>query len=347
MSRTVKELIDKQSMAPILHRTKLGRYYRANTGDWLHSRAGKKLRGQVQLVLTSPPFPLNEKKTYGNLTGDSYKEWFVGLAQLFADVLTDDGSIVIEMGNSWESGRPVQSLLHLESLIDFVNHPDAGLRLCQQFICYNPARLPSPAQWVTVHRIRTTDSFTHIWWMAKTDYPKADNSKVLRPYSKSMQNLLERQRFNNGHRPSGHRISEDGFLIDHNGSIAQNVLELEPIDDTREVRLPFPVNAFTISNTTSTDFFQNTCRERGITPHPARMPSGLAAFFIQFLTDPGDLVLDPFAGSNTTGFVAERLDRRWVAIDIQEEYAVQSKIRFEDPILQSSTHTPGGAKDGT
>jgi site-specific DNA-methyltransferase (cytosine-N4-specific) len=334
-------------MTPILHETALGRYYHADTSDWLHSSVGHDLRGQVQLVLTSPPFPLNEKKSYGNRTGEAYKAWFVDLAQHFADILTDDGSIVIELGNAWEAGRPVQSLLHLESLLGFVNHPDAHLRLCQQFICYNPARLPGPAQWVTVQRIRTTDSFTHIWWMAKTDYPKADNSRVLRPYSKSMQNLLERQRFNNGKRPSGHRISDDGFLIDHDGSIAQNVLELEPMDETRNVRLPFPVNAFTLSNTTSTDFFQRTCRARGITPHPARMPSGLAAFFIQFLTDPGDLVLDPFAGSNTTGFVAERLGRRWVAIDVQEDYATQSRIRFEDPVLQSPPHTPGGTAYGS
>src|SRR5262249_15186534 len=126
-------------------------------------------------------------------------------------LLSDDGSIVIEVGNSWVPGRPVQSLLHLESLIGFVNNPQANLRLCQQFICYNPSRLPSPAQWVTVERIRLTDSYTHIWWMAKSDFPKANNRKVLRPYGSEMKALLKRRSYNSGNRPSEHRISENGF----------------------------------------------------------------------------------------------------------------------------------------
>src|SRR5690606_29409967 len=120
---------------------------------------GKQLKGKVQLILTSPPFPLNNKKSYGNLSGDEYLTWFTSLAPLFASLLTEDGSIVVELGNAWVPGRPVQSLLHLESLLAFVKHEEAGLRLCQQFICYNPARLPSPAQWVTIKRERVTDSF--------------------------------------------------------------------------------------------------------------------------------------------------------------------------------------------
>ena len=237
------------------------------------------------------------------------------------------------MGNSWVSGRPVQSLLHLESLIEFVKHPDANLRLCQQFVAYNPSRLPSPAEWVTVQRIRTTDSYTHVWWMAKTDFPKADNSKVLRPYSNSMKQLLRKQQYNSGVRPSEHVLSEEGFLTDHGGSIAHNFFELEPMNSKREVRLP---NAFSLSNTDANSFFIRTCRERNITPHPARMPLGLAAFFIQLLTDPDDLVLDPFAGSNTTGFTAELLNRRWISTEIKPDYAKQSKIRFEDEILHKS-----------
>ena len=249
-------------------------------------------------------------------------------------MLTDDGSIVIELGNTWVPERPIQSLLHLESLIGFVKNPDANLRLCQQFISYNPSRLPSPAQWVTIKRIRTTDSYTHVWWMAKTDLPKADNRKVLRPYSKSMKQLLKRQSYNVGKRPSEHDISKKGFLTDHGGSIAHNLFELEPMDENREVRLP---NAFSFSNTNSNDFFMRTCREREIKPHPARMPPGLVAFFIQLLTEPNDLVLDPFAGSNTTGFVAELLNRRWTSIEIKEEYGIQSEIRFEAPALQEGS----------
>jgi len=334
---------DSGSIIRPAHSTELGQYVIGDLAALLSDGLGTELRGQVQLILTSPPFPLNRRKRYGNLQGQAYLDWFVGLAQTFAELLTDDGSIVIEMGNAWESGRPVQSLLHLESLMGFVNNPDAGLRLCQQFVCYNPSRLPSPAQWVTIERIRFTDSYTHVWWMAKTDYPKADNRRVLRPYSKAMRNLLKRQSFNRGERPSGHHISESGFLTDHGGSIAHNLFEMEPLDEKRQVRLP---NALSMSNTQSNDGFLRACRENGIKPHPARMPVGLANFFIKLLTDETDLVLDPFAGSNTTGFAAQALGRRWVSIETHAPYAEQSLIRLGTLGVEASTQQPKEPPNG-
>lgn len=321
-------------MSSLLYQTDLGKYYIGKSEEVLTSRIGKGLKNKVQLIITSPPFPLNKKKRYGNLQGEEYKEWFVSFAELFSELLTDDGSIVLELGNSWEPNRPVQSVLQMESLLAFLKSPKANLRLCQEFICYNPSRIPSPAQWVTINRIRTVDSFTRVWWMSKTDYPKADNQKVLRPYSTSMKNLLKRQSYNSGKRPSEHNVSETGFLKDHNGSIMPNVIELEPIDDKKELRLPF--NLFSMANTNSNDFFSKTCREREIQLHPARMKAELASFFIEFLTDKNDLVFDPFAGSNTTGYCAEKLDRRWVGVEVEEKYGYQSAIRFEDPSIKAN-----------
>lgn len=311
--------------------TPSGKFYFGDAGVLLRGPLASRLKGRVQLILTSPPYPLNKKKRYGNLSGESYRNWLVGLAVPFAELLHPKGSVVIELGNAWLSGRPVQSTLHLEALLGFLKAEGADLRLCQQFICYNPTRLPSPAQWVTIERIRTTDSFTHVWWMAKSDFPKADNRRILRPYGEDMKRLLARGSYNSGMRPSEHRISNRGFLKDKGGSIAHNLLELEAIDPQHAPRLP---NVLRIPNTGSTDFFLTKCREKGISPHPARMPAELAAFFINFLTDPGDLVLDPFAGSNTTGFVAELLGRRWVAVDASKEYVAQSRIRFQDPRLK-------------
>lgn len=288
-------------------------------------------KGQVQLIITSPPFPLNNKKQYGNLTGEEYVDWFGSLAPIFSSLLKEDGSLVIEIGNAWEKNRPVQSLLHLEALMRLVKHPEANLRLIQEFIVYNPSRLPSPAQWVTVNRIRTIDSYTHIWWIAKSDFPKADNRKVLRPYSSAMKSLLKKKTYNAGKRPSEHNIGKRSFLKDNGGSIAHNFFEMEPLDEKRKVRLPHNVLSF--SNTLSNDHFLKRCRELGIKPHPARMHPGIVAFFIEFLTDENDLVLDPFAGSNTTGYIAELLNRRWIACELEKEYVEQSKIRFEDPAL--------------
>jgi site-specific DNA-methyltransferase (cytosine-N4-specific) len=320
------DLLSKLPRKNIEYRRNGGAYFVGDSLKLLSSKQFDALKGRVNLILTSPPYPLNNKKSYGNRKGNVYLDWFMSLAPIFSELLAEDGSIVLEIGNAWEPHRPVQSLLHLESLLGFVRHEQAGLRLIQQFICYNPSRLPSPAQWVTVNRIRTVDSFTHVWWIAKTDYPKSDNSKVLRPYSGSMKSLLERGSYNSGKRPSEHTISENGFLTDKGGSIAHNLFELEPLDAHRKVRLP---NVFSMSNSASNDYFHRECKSKGITPHPARMPMGLASFFIEFLTDKEDLVLDPFAGSNTTGYSAARAGRRWLSMDIQNTYVEQSLIRFD------------------
>jgi len=307
------------------YKTKFGRLLLGDSIELISNKIAPQLKGKVNLIITSPPFPLNLKKQYGNLQGEEYLKWFIKLAPIFQELLSDDGSIVIEIGNAWEPNRPVQSLLHLKSLLGFIENSD--LRLIQEFICYNPSRLPSPAQWVTVNRIRTVDSYTHVWWMAKNDFPKADNKNVLRPYSKNMQNLLKRKSFNAGKRPSSHIISEKGFLKDNGGSIAHNLFELENIDNNRDVRLPHSVLSF--SNSTSNDSFMKNCRQRNIIPHPARMHGGLINFFINFLTDENDLVLDPFAGSNTTGACAEHAKRKWLSIEFEEKYAEQSKLRFQ------------------
>lgn len=317
----------RYSEGRILYKTRSGKFYYGDSTKLLSRKLGEELKGKVNLILTSPPFPLNQKKRYGNLQGEKYRDWFVKLADNFSPLLANNGSVVIEIGNSWEPGRPVQSLLHLKALIGFVENCKAGFRLCQQFVSYNPARLPSPAQWVTIERIRTTDSFTHIWWMAKNDKPKARNERVLRPYSKSMSKLFERGKYNAGRRPSEHVISKKGFLNNNKGSIMPNVIEVESYDSSIPLRLP--QNMLRFSNTRSNDKYHRQCRMLGLTPHPARMALELAAFFIEFLTDPGDIVLDPFAGSNTTGYVAEKLGRRWIAIDIDRLYGEHSKLRFD------------------
>jgi site-specific DNA-methyltransferase (cytosine-N4-specific) len=272
----------------------------------LLSTATKRYRGKVQLIFTSPPFPLNTKKRYGNLQGEDYIKWLAGFAQIFRDFLTPDGSVVMELGNAWVPGSPIMSPLALRALLAFL---DGGrLNLCQQFICHNPARLPSPAQWVNVERIRVKDSYTHVWWMSPSERPKADNRRVLKEYSPSMLRLLKLQSYNAGPRPSQHNIGKTSFLTNNKGAIPSNVISL--------------------SNTNSGDDYLTYCRERRLHPHEARMPIGLPEFFVKFLTEPGDLVLDPFAGSLTTGAAAERLKRRWLGIEPSPEYIAGAAGRF-------------------
>jgi site-specific DNA-methyltransferase (cytosine-N4-specific) len=292
----------------IAYSTKFGSLIHGTADEALDSKFLTRRRGKVDLIFTSPPFPLNRKKQYGNLQGQAYIEWLAGFALKLRPLLKPRGSIVMEVGNAWEPGRPVMSTLALRALLAFL---DKGkFRLCQQFIYNNPARLPGPAQWVTVKRIRVKDSYSHLWWMAATDRPKATNRRILQPYSESMLKLLETKKYNSGPRPSEHHIGKTSFFQRHNGAIPSNVI--------------------TLANTQASSAYLNYSRAKNLTPHPARMPIGLAEFFIKFLTQPGDLVLDPFAGSNTTGAVAEALGRKWISIELDKGYVKGSYGRFTE-----------------
>ena len=158
--------------------------------------------------------------------------------------------------------------------------------------------------------------------MSKAEFPKADNRRVLNPYSKDMKKLLERQSYNAGTRPSGHVISKTGFLTDHGGSIGPNVLDL-----TGE---HYPDALLKYTGTRWDAGYRSYCKDKGLPSHPARMQSSLSAFFIQFLTDKDYLILDPFGGSNTTGSVAESLNRRWIAVEADRGYVDGSLGRFPE-----------------
>jgi DNA modification methylase len=302
----------------LVYETDAGQMYCGDTLAFLETQAGRNLHGRVQLAFTSPPFPLVEKKKYGNLQGEEYIDWFASFAPKLRDLLTADGSIVIEIGNSWEPGKPVMSTVVLRALLEFLQRGD--LQLCQEFVWYNPARLPSPIQWVNVERSRVKDAFSRIWWMSHVDRPKADNRRVLKPYSASMKRLIETGKYNSGKRPSEYTIGKNSFKTDNQGAIPPNVIQG---DET-----PSLGSLLKISNTRSSDRYQAHCRDQNMTIHPARMPAELVEFFMKFVTDENDLVFDPFGGSNTTGAVAESLGRRWISCEAHRPYVISSTARF-------------------
>ena len=257
----------------------------------------------VNLVVTSPPYALHFKKEYGNVTKGEYVDWLKSFAVEIRRVLTDDGSFVLNIGGSYNAGSPTRSLYHFKALIMLCDV--VGFHLAQECFWYNPAKLPSPAEWVNVQRVRVKDSVEYVWWLSKTPTPKANNHNVLVEYSPDMVRLLK-----NGYRakkrPSGHNITKK--FVDRGGAIPSNLLER----GTNE----------------SNSGYIRLCAEHEIQPHPARFPAALPEFFVKLLTDEGDLVLDPFAGSNTSGAVAEGLGRRWLAFEIEQRYVENSRLRF-------------------
>ncbi len=260
----------------------------------------------VNLVITSPPFALTRKKAYGNKEDDEYVDWFMPFAKEIRRILKQDGSFVIDLGGAYRKGNPTRSLYQFELLIKLCR--EGGFHLAQECYHYNPTRLPTPAEWVTVRRVRLKDSVNVVWWLSKSENPKSDNRKVLLAYSAAMEDLLKRQSYNSGKRPSEHDINSTSFLTNNGGAIAPNVLAL--------------------ANSESNSGYIRRCKDNNIALHPARFPVEFAQFFIRFLTDEGDIVLDPFGGSGATGEAAERMGRNWITIEIHEEYVIGSKMRF-------------------
>jgi site-specific DNA-methyltransferase (cytosine-N4-specific) len=288
-------------MVPV-YKTNLGKAYCSNCLDFLKTVPAE----SVDLVITSPPFALRKKKSYGNVSADKYCEWFWPYAQAIFRVLKPSGSFVLDIGGSWNKGVPTRSLYHFELLFKLCGS-EGPFQLAQEFYWYNPAKMPAPAQWVTIERIRVKDAVNPIWWLSKSPKPKADNRRVLKPYTKSMENLLKKG-YNEGPRPSGHVVS-DKWGKRHKGAI--------------------PPNIIIASNTRSSDNYLTACKKYDLEVHPARFVEDIPEFFIKFLTEPGDMVIDPFSGSNVVGFVAEGLERKWVSIEINENYVVGSAFRFD------------------
>jgi site-specific DNA-methyltransferase (cytosine-N4-specific) len=264
-------------------------------------------KGSIDLIVTSPPFALLRKKSYGNEDQENYVAWLSEFGKVAQDALKDTGSFVLDLGGAYQRGRPVRSLHNFRVLLDFCDN--LGYRLAEEFFWYNPAKLPSPIEWVNKRKIRAKDAVNTVWWFSRTDHPKADVRRVLTPYSERMKTLLKDpdKFYKPKVRPSGHDIAAS-FGQGNGGAIPSNLLQ--------------------IPNTESNSHYIRTCKALVRESHPARFPAALPEFFIKFLTDPGDLVVDIFSGSNTTGEAAQKLERQWLSIELDRDYAELSAIRF-------------------
>ena len=284
-----------------VYKTEYGAMYCADSLEFMRQMPDD----SVDLVVTSPPYALHFKKEYGNADQNDYVSWVLPFATEIKRVIKPSGSFVLNIGGAWQQGSPIRSLYHYRVLLALVD--EVGFQLAQEFFWYNPAKMPAPAEWVNVRRIRVKDSVEYIYWLVKDPMAQADNRNVLQPYSNDMKRLIKRG-IRETQRPSGHMIKTT-FATDQGGSIPSNLIQC--------------------GNNESNSAYIKNSKIAGNKIHPARFPAELPRFFIEFLTKPGELVLDPFAGSNTTGHVAESLRREWIGIELREDYAEESRLRFE------------------
>lgn len=296
-----------------LYTTHMGKAYVGDGLELLRSLEAE----SIDLVITSPPFALQRKKEYGNHSENEYVDWLLQFGIEVKRVLKDAGSFVLDLGGAYQQGRPIRSLYNYRVLIHLCD--EQNWHLAEEFFWFNPSKLPSPIEWVNKRKIRAKDAVNTVWWLSKSDFPKADVRGVLAPYSERMKKLIEdSERFYTPKkRPSGHDIS-DKFGRDNGGAIPSNLLH--------------------IPNSESNSPYLRHCKLLGISGHPARFPSKLPEFFIRFLTEEDDLVLDIFAGSNTTGAAAEQLNRHWIAFEQEHKYLCASVFRFSADIDESELY---------
>ena len=265
------------SLPKPMYRTPLGAAYVGDSRQLLKCIPDE----SIDLALTSPPFALQRQKDYGNEDQASYVDWLVEFCREVFRVLRPTGSFVLDLGGAYEKGRPVRSLYNYRILIRLCD--ELGFHLAEEFFWYNPSKLPSPIEWVNKRKIRVKDAVNTVWWFSKSDYPKADVRAVLVPYSARMRKLLEDpdRFYSPKKRPSGHDISAR-FSDANSGAIPSNLLE--------------------IPNSESSSRYLRYCKLANTGGHPARFPERLPAFFIAFLTDAGDIVLDFFEVLKSTSF---------------------------------------------
>jgi site-specific DNA-methyltransferase (cytosine-N4-specific) len=265
-------------------------------------------QNSVDLVITSPPFALLRQKHYGNEQQSDYVDWLSDFGVKVFRILKPSGSFVLDLGGAYTKGKPIRSLYNFRVLIRFCD--ELGFKLAEDFYWFNPAKLPSPIEWVNKRKVRAKDAINTVWWFSKSDSPKADITNVLKPYSERMKTLLNNPEsfYCPKLRPSGHNIGVNFGKNGNGGAI--------------------PPNLLAIPNTDSNSHYLRTCKLLRRESHPARFPEELPGFFVRFLTDPLDVVIDIFSGSNTTGLVCEELGRRWLSIDNSLDYAALSAIRF-------------------
>lgn len=293
---------DRPQMEKVFE-TKLGAIWAA---DSLHYMQEEMEDNSVDLIVTSPPFCLLTKKEYGNEEAHEYLRWFSAFGREFHRILRPNGSLVIDVGASWVRGIPTRNPYQFELLLQLIERHK--FYLAQDVYWWNPSRIPSPAEWVTIRRVRLKDAINTVWWLSPTPYPKSNNLRVLSEYGPDQKAILKGGKFNPGKRPSGHDVSKDGFKKNNGGAI--------------------PPNLLAIANTESNSSFQKHLKAHDLRQHPARFPVELPEFFINLLTNKDDLVFDPFGGSCTTGEAAERLGRRWICCELDPDYAMAGAARF-------------------
>ena len=244
--------------------------------------------GCVDLIFTSPPYADQRRKTYGGIYPDQYVEWFIPKADQFFRVLKPSGTFILNIKE-----RAVRGERHTYVIELILEMRRRGWLWTEEFM-----------------------------WHKKNSYP----GKWPNRFRDNWERLIQ---FN---KQRTFQMHQDAVMVPV-GDWAQrrlvNLSETDRIRDESKVGSGFGKN---ISNWIGRDMVYpnnviHMATESSNKNHSAVFPLGLPSWFIKLFTSAGDTVLDPFIGSGSTAVAAVMLGRRYVGIDISDEYVDLARDR--------------------
>lgn len=267
----------------------------------------------ISLVITSPPYPLAKPRAYGGPSEAVYVDWICKTLEPVIRAMAPGASLCLNISNDvFVAGQPARSM-YVERVL-LALHDRLGLELMDRLVWHNPSKPPGPVQWASKSRVQLNVSYEPVFWL--TNDPsriRSNNQRVLQTHTERHLRLIEK-----GGETRSSSFSDGAYNV-HPGRFGKPT----------EGRIPRNVLTFGHSCADQREYKKNA-RSLGLPAHGAPMPLSLASFLVEFLSEPEDLVVDPFGGSFTTAKAAERLGRRWLSSEVMLEYVIGGATRFKD-----------------
>ncbi|WP_278636126.1 DNA-methyltransferase [Capnocytophaga sputigena] len=246
----------------------------------------------IDLIVTSPPYADQRKSTYGGISPDKYVEWFLPISEQLLRVLKPSGTFVLNIKEKVVEGE--RSTYVMELILAMRKQ---GWLWTEEFIWHK--KNSYPGKWPN----RFRDAWERLLQFNKSKKFAMYQEEVMVPmgdWAKSrLKNLSDTDK-----RRDNSKVGS-GF-----GKNISNWIDREKA---------YPTNVLHLAT---------ECNNK---KHSAAFPEELPEWFIKLFTKEGDMVLDPFAGSGTTLFVAERMGRSAIGIEIMEDYYKMIKNQLEEP----------------
>lgn len=269
------------------------------------------LDAPLMLCVTSPPYPVAKGRAYSAPDEAAYIDFIVRSLEPIVRHMAPEGSICLNISNDiFRRGTPARSMYCEELLLALRDR--LGLSLMDRLIWSNPSKAPGPVQWASVHRVQLNVAYEPIYWLAIDPLRvKADNRRVLEPHSERHLRLIAQggERRDAAYTDGAYRVHPGRFGKRTHGRIPRNIL-------THGHRCA------------DADAYRRDARRLGLPVHGAMQPLSIPDFLIRFLSEAGDVVVDPFGGRATTAMAAERLGRRWIVAERAIDYLRAGAERF-------------------